>query len=58
MPHHPTNWPAKLADWGRSGLSIAAWCRNNAVSYQTFLYPRRPDENEGGAYCTVVISEC
>jgi hypothetical protein len=49
MPRHPTNWPVKLADWRRSGLSIAAWCRNNAVSYQTFLYwrkrldERRPD---------------
>ena len=49
MPHHTTNWPVKLADWRRSGLSIAAWCRNNAVSYHTFLYwrkrldDRRPD---------------
>ena len=41
MSHHTTNWPAKLADWRRSGLSIAAWCRNNAVSYQTFLYWRK-----------------
>jgi hypothetical protein len=49
MPHHTTNWQVRLADWRRSGLSIAAWCRNNAVSYQTFLYwrkrldDRRPD---------------
>ena len=49
MPHHTRDWPAKLADWRRSGLSIAAWCRNNAVSYHTFLYwrkrldDRRPD---------------
>ena len=41
MSHHPTNWPARLADWRRSGLSIAAWCRNHAVSYQTFLYWRK-----------------
>jgi hypothetical protein len=41
MSHHSTNWPARLADWRRSGLSIAAWCRNHAVSYQTFLYWRR-----------------
>lgn len=41
MSHHTTKWQAKLADWRRSGLSIAAWCRKNAVSYQTFLYWRR-----------------
>ena len=49
MPHHTTDWPANLADWRRSGLSIAAWCRDNAVNYHTFLYwrkrvaDRRPD---------------
>ena len=36
MPHHTANWPVKLADWRRSGPSIAAWCRNNAVRYHTF----------------------
>ena len=41
MPHHTANWPARLADWRRSGLSVAAWCRNHAVSYHTFLYWRR-----------------
>ena len=41
MSHHTNNWPARLADWNRSGLSIAAWCRNNAVCYQTFLYWRK-----------------
>jgi hypothetical protein len=41
MSHHTTNWPARLADWRRSGLSIAAWCRDNAVSYHTFLYWRK-----------------
>ena len=41
MSHHSTNWPARLADWHRSGLSIAAWCRNHAVSSQTFLYWRK-----------------
>ena len=41
MSHHTPNWPAMLADWRGSGLSIAAWCRNNAVSYHTFLYWRK-----------------
>ena len=41
MSHHTANWPARVADWRRSGLSVAAWCRNHAVSYHTFLYWRK-----------------
>jgi hypothetical protein len=29
---------AKLADRNRSGLSVAAWCRENAEGYHRFLY--------------------
>jgi len=34
-------WTEKLAAWGSSGLSIAAWCRRNAEGYHRFLYWRR-----------------
>ena len=34
-------WTEKLAAWRNSGLSIAAWCRQNAEGYHRFLYWRR-----------------
>ena len=34
-------WTEKLADWSNSGLSIAAWCRQNDEGYHRFLYWRR-----------------
>ena len=36
-----SEWSAKIADWNRSGLSIAAWCRENTVGYHRFLYWRQ-----------------
>ena len=36
-----SKWSAKIADWNRSGLSIAAWCRENAEGYHRFLYWRQ-----------------
>lgn len=33
-------WTEKLAAWRSSGLSIAAWCRQNAEGYHRFLYWR------------------
>ena len=41
MSHHTNHWLARVDDWRRSGLSMAAWCRSNGVSYQTFLYWRK-----------------
>jgi len=44
-------WTEKLADWSGSGLSIAAWCRQNDVNYHRFLYWRKrletPPEGAG-----------
>lgn len=32
---------AKIAAWQSSGMSLAAWCRENAESYYRFLYWRK-----------------
>jgi hypothetical protein len=34
-------WSAKIEAWEHSGLSLAAWCRENSESYQRALYWRR-----------------
>lgn len=34
-------WSAKIAAWQDSGLSLAAWCRQNAVNYQSATHWRR-----------------
>ena len=34
-------WTEKLSDWRRSGLSMAAWCRQNDEGYYRFLYWRK-----------------
>lgn len=34
-------WSAKITAWRHSGLSLAAWCRENSESYQRALYWRR-----------------
>lgn len=36
-----SEWSAKIADWSRSGQSIAAWCRENTEGYHRFLYWRQ-----------------
>jgi len=36
-----SEWTAKMADWHRSGLSIADWCRKNSENYHRFLYWRK-----------------
>jgi hypothetical protein len=44
-----SDWTAKIAVWRSSGLSIAAWCRENAEGYHRFLYWRqRLKETERG----------
>jgi len=43
-------WKEKLANWSSSGLSIAAWCRQNGAGYHQFLYWRKrlePRQSEG-----------
>ena len=34
-------WADKIAVWQNSGLSIAAWCRQNDENYYRFLYWRK-----------------
>lgn len=34
-------WSAKISAWQRSGLSLAAWCRDNSESYQRAIYWRK-----------------
>lgn len=34
-------WVGKIAAWQESGLSIAAWCRQNDEGYHRFLYWRK-----------------
>jgi predicted methyltransferase len=38
---HTSEWPDKIAEWNRSGLSIAAWCKENGERYNRFLYWRK-----------------
>jgi len=42
-------WTEKLAAWRSSGLSIAAWCRQNAEGYHRFLYWRKRLEGSQSA---------
>lgn len=35
------NWPAEISSWQKSGLSQAAYCRQNQISYSAFLYWRK-----------------
>jgi len=35
------NWPDQIKSWKQSGLSQAAYCRREKISYSTFLYWRR-----------------
>lgn len=34
-------WSVKIAAWQNSGLSLAAWCRENSVSYHSANHWRR-----------------
>ena len=38
MPSLKQQWAKKIAAWQESGLSIAAWCRQNDVGYHRFHY--------------------
>ena len=41
MPSLKDQWAEKLTAWRESGMSIAAWCRQNDEGYHRFLYWRR-----------------
>ena len=47
-------WTEKLAAWRESGLSIAAWCRENNEGYHRFLYWHKrlepPKPNKAGRF--------
>lgn len=47
-------WTVKIAAWSRSGMSIAAWCRDNDENYYRFLYWRRrlqaPEHSQSGKF--------
>ncbi|MDA8428881.1 MAG: hypothetical protein M0T70_06450 [Geobacteraceae bacterium] len=34
-------WSAKISAWRHSGLSLAAWCRDNGESYHRALHWRK-----------------
>jgi hypothetical protein len=34
-------WSEKVSAWRSSGVSVAAWCRQNAEGYHRFLYWRK-----------------
>ncbi|MFA4837633.1 MAG: hypothetical protein WC749_16405 [Dehalococcoidia bacterium] len=36
-----SEWATKITAWRNSGLSIAAWCRENVEGYHRFLYWRQ-----------------
>jgi hypothetical protein len=43
----PTSvWDTKISAWQQSGLSVAAWCRNNSEKYYSFLYWRKRLQTE------------
>lgn len=55
-----TEWTDKITDWQRSGLTVAAWCRNNSVSYHSFLFWRKrlqtEARREGGRFVELTVA--
>lgn len=55
-----SEWPAKIEAWRRSGLSIAAWCRENSEGYHRFLYWRKhlqaPEQLESGRFVKLSLA--
>lgn len=47
-------WELKLEQWRASGLSGAAWCRENDIKYPVFLYWQRrtkvPTQKEASTF--------
>ena len=60
MSLHTPEWTGKIAAWRSSGLSIAAWCRENSVGYHRFLYWRgrlqQPEHQEPGKFVAVSLA--
>ena len=46
MPSPTVKWTDRITAWQQSGLTVAAWCRNNCVSYHSFLYWRKRLQGE------------
>lgn len=55
-----TDWTNKITAWQRSGLTVAAWCRNNSVSYHSFLFWRKRLQaevhREGGRFLELTVT--
>ena len=55
-----SEWSAKISAWSQSGLTIAAWCRTNSVSYYRFLYWRKRlpalEHSEGGSFVQLSVA--
>ena len=53
-------WSAKISAWRQSGLTIAAWCRINSVSYYSFLYWRKRlpelEHSENGSFVQLSVA--
>jgi prephenate dehydratase len=46
MSELKTAWADKISIWRESGLSMAAWCRENNESYYRFTYWRKRLESK------------
>ena len=53
------NWSTKIAAWRHSGLSLPAWCRENAESYHRAIYWRKrlqpSDRCETGGFVELTV---
>lgn len=41
------SWKRDIASWQSSGMTLSAWCKENNISYNTFLYRRKRLEDMG-----------
>jgi hypothetical protein len=59
MPILKEQWAEKITAWRESGLSIAAWCRQNDEGYHRFLYWRKrlePKTQSSGRFVELSIA--
>ncbi len=53
-------WSGKISAWRESGLSIAAWCRDNAEEYHRFIYWRKrlgmPERQQLGMFVELELA--
>ena len=56
-----TEWTDKITAWQRSGLTVAAWCRNNSLSYHSFISWRKRLQSEthrdGGKFVELTVEQ-